>query len=227
MHEFALSELRGFNRVLEHIFSQNFQIQSGEWIFRLLSWLLRSGFQCHLQMHWGKEIAFQFERRALELFSDAAKTELLSLLVTSNRFHRIGFHELAPGGTFADFHELAPAFGQVSARTVPCNPPSCQSRSDSVLRPLRSPRRMFEPCAVPGSRLWPRLLVGGQTLSAQHLEGRLAPPQRQVVSEASGSPQQRLVRSGLLPQLGLVLLGSLPPLVRLEQPLRPSLLLGA
>jgi len=48
-----------------------------------------------------------------------------------------------------------------------------------------------------------------------------------VVSEASGSPQQRLVRSGLLPQLGLVLLGSLPPLVRLEQPLRPSLLLGA
>jgi len=62
-------------------------------------------------------------------------------------------------------------------------------------------------------------LVGGQTLSAQHLEGRLAPPQQQVVSEASGSPQQRLVRSGLLPQLGLVLLGSLPPLVRLEQPL--------
>ena len=79
---------------------------------------------------------------------------------------------------------------------------------------------MFERCAVPGSRLWPRLLVGGQTLSAQHLERRLAPPQQQVVSEASGSPQQRLVRSGLLPQLGLVLLGSLPPLVRLEQPLR-------
>jgi hypothetical protein len=142
----------------------------------------------------------------------------------TNAFGGSAFGQPPAGGVFG---ASAPAFGQVSARTVPCNPPSCQSRSDSVLRPLRSPRRMFEPCAVPGSRLWPRLLVGGQTLSAQHLEGRLAPPQRQVVSEASGSPQQRLVRSGLLPQLGLVLLGNLPPLVRLEQPLRPSLLLGA